>query len=75
MPTEASFTQFKAAEKDHFAVTLPSTAHESAVDAAVDLANQARYLSEGGAGPCAGCAPVESHDEPFHEPVEDHPIP
>jgi hypothetical protein len=56
-------------------VTLPSTGHESAVDAAVDLANQARYLSEGGSGPCAGCAPVESHDEPGHEPFEEHPIP
>jgi hypothetical protein len=48
---------------------------EDPVDAAVDLANQARYLSEDGAGPCTGCAPVESRDEPFHEPVEDHPIP
>ena len=45
------------------------------VDAAVDLANQARYLSEGGTGPCAGCTPVKSHDEPVHEPVEDHPVP
>ena len=76
LAAEASYTQFKAAAKDHFAVTLPSTTRESPVDAAVDLANQARYLSEGGAGPCAGCSPVESHDdEPFHGPVEDHPVP
>ena len=76
LAAEASYTQFKAAAKDHFAVTLPSTTRESPVDAAVDLTNQARYLSEGGAGPCAGCSPVESHDdEPFHGPVEDHPVP
>ncbi len=75
LATEALLTQLKEAEKDHFAVTLPSTEHESAVDEAVDLANQARYLSEGGAGPCAGCTPVESRDEPVHEPVEEHPVP
>ncbi len=75
LETEALITQLEAAEKDHFAVTLPSTEHESAVDAAVDLANQARYLSEGGSGPCAGCTPVESHDEPVHEPFEEHPVP
>ena len=75
LATEALLTQLKEAEKDHFAVTLPSTEHESEVDAAVDLANQARYLSEGGAGPCAGCTPVESRDEPVHEPVEEHPVP
>jgi len=72
---EALMTQFKAEEKDHFATTLPSTAHESPVDAAVDLANQTRYLSESGSGPCAGCGHVEFHDEPVHEPFEDHPIP
>jgi hypothetical protein len=75
LETEALITQLQEAEKDHFAVRLPSTGHESAVDAAVDLANQARYLSEGGSGPCAGCAPVESHDEPVHEPFEEHPVP
>jgi hypothetical protein len=75
LETEALITQLEEAEKDHFAVTLPSTGHESAVDAAVDLANQARYLSEGGSGPCAGCTPVESHDEPVHEPFEEHPVP
>jgi hypothetical protein len=75
LETEALFTRIREAEKDHFATTMPSTEHENAVDAAVDLANQARYLSEGGAGPCAGCAPVESHDEPIHEPIEDHPVP
>ena len=74
--TEALFAQFKAEEKDHFAATLPSTGHESAVDAAVDLANQARYRSEGGSGPCAGCARFEPHDDPVHEPViEEHPVP
>lgn len=75
LEAEALMTQFEAEEKDHFATTLPSTAHESPVDAAVDLANQARYLSEGGAGPCAGCSHVEFHHEPFHGPFEDHPIP
>jgi hypothetical protein len=75
LETEALLTQLQAAEKDHFATTLPSTEHESAIDAAVDLANQARYLSENGAGPCQGCTPVESHDEPAHEPVEEHPVP
>ena len=75
LETEAAYTQFKEDEKDHFATLLPSTARESPVDAAVDLANQARYLSEGSAGPCAGCTPVESHDEPVHEPIEDHPVP
>jgi hypothetical protein len=75
LETQALLTQLNEAEKDHFATTLPGTEHESAVDAAVDLANQARYLSEGGTGPCAGCTPVESHDEPLHEPVEDHPVP
>jgi hypothetical protein len=74
--TEALFAQVKAEEKDHFATILPSTNHESAVDAAVDLANQARYLSEGGSGPCAGCARFEPHDDPVHEPViEEHPVP
>ena len=75
LASEALVTQLKETEKGHFAVTLPSTEHESAVDAAVDLANQTRYLSEGGAGPCAGCTPVEIHHEPVHEPVEDHPVP
>ena len=75
LETEALMMQFKAEEKDHFATTLPSTARESPVDAAVDLANQARYLSEGGAGPCAGCSHVEFHDDPLHEPFEEHPIP
>jgi hypothetical protein len=75
LETEALMMQFKAEEKDHFATTLPDTEHESPVDAAVDLANQTRYLSEGGAGPCAGCTHVEFHDEPVHEPFEDHPIP
>jgi hypothetical protein len=75
LATEALFTQFEAEENDHFATTLPSTEWESPVDAAVDLTNQARYLSEGGSGPCAGCTPFESHDEPVHEPIEDHPIP
>ena len=76
LATEALLAQFKAEENDHFATTLPSTAHEGALDAAVDLANQARYLSEGGSGPCAGCAPFEPRDEPVHEPIiEDHPIP
>jgi hypothetical protein len=75
LETEALIMQFKAEEKDHFATTLPDTEHESPVDAAVDLTNQARYLSEGGAGPCAGCTHVEFHDEPVHEPFEDHPIP
>jgi hypothetical protein len=74
--TEALFAQFKAEEKDHFATALPSTGHESTVDAAVDLANQARYLSEGGSGPCAGCARFEPHDDPVHEPgIEEHPEP
>jgi hypothetical protein len=75
LEAEALMTQFKAEEKDHFATTLPSTAHESPVDAAVDLANQTRYLSTGGSGPCAGCTHTEFHDEPIHEPFEDHPIP
>jgi hypothetical protein len=79
LETEALLTQLKADEQNDFATTLPSTGHESAVDAAVDLANQARYLSEGDTGPCAGCAPDESRDEPghepAHEPVEEHPVP
>ncbi|MGH3248987.1 MAG: hypothetical protein ACRDOI_22670, partial [Trebonia sp.] len=76
LATEAMRTELKEDEEDGFATALPSTEHESAVDAAVDLVNQTRYLSEGGTGPCAGCSPVESHDdEPFHEPIEDHPIP
>jgi hypothetical protein len=75
LETEALLTQLKAVEKDHFATRLPSTGHEGGVDAAVDLANQARYLSEGDTGPCAGCAPDESRDEPGHEPVEEHPVP
>ena len=75
LATEALCMQFKAEEQNHFATTLPSTEHESAVDAAVDMTNQSRYLSEGGAGPCTGCAPFKPHDEPFHEPIEDHPIP
>jgi hypothetical protein len=75
LASEALLTQLNEAEKDHFAATLPSTAHESAVDAAVDMANQTRYLSERGTGPCAGCAPVESRNEPVHEPFEDHPVP
>jgi len=75
LATEALLTQLKAEEQNNFATTLPSTEHESAVDAAVDMTNQARYLSEGGSGPCAGCARFEPHDEPFHEPIEDHPIP
>jgi hypothetical protein len=75
LETEAAYAQFEAAGKDDFAVTMPSTVNEDPVDAAVDLVNQARYLSEDGTGPCAGCAPVESRDEPFHEPVEDHPVP
>jgi hypothetical protein len=76
LATEALLAQFKAEENDHFATTLPGTAHEGALEAAVDLANQARYLSEGGSGPCAGCAPFEPRDEPVHEPIiEDHPIP
>jgi hypothetical protein len=75
LETEALIMQIKAEEKDHFATTLPSIAQEIPVDAAVDLANQTRYLSEGGAGPCEGCTHVEFHDEPVHEPFEDHPIP
>jgi hypothetical protein len=75
LETEALLTQVREAEKGHFVATLPSTEHESAVDAAVDLANQTRYLSEGGTGPCAGCIHFEPHDEPGHLPVEDHPIP
>jgi len=76
LATEALIAQLKAEEADHFVTKLPSTGHESLVDAAVDLTNQARYLSEGAAGPCAGCARFEPHDEPVHEPViEDHPIP
>jgi hypothetical protein len=76
LATEALLAQFKAEEQDHFATTLPGTRHENAVDAAVDLANQVRYLSEGGSGPCAGCARFEPHEEPVHEPViEDHPVP
>jgi len=76
LATEALLAQIKAEEKDRFATTLPSTEHENALDAAVDLANQVRYLSEGGSGPCAGCARFEPHDEPVHEPViEDHPLP
>jgi hypothetical protein len=79
LETEALLTQLKEVEKDHFATRLPSTGHESAVATAVDLANQARYLSEGDTGPCAGCAPDESRDEPGHEPghepVEEHPVP
>jgi hypothetical protein len=75
LETEALLTQIREGEKEHFAATLPSTEQESAVDAAVDMANQTRYLSEGGTGPCAGCTPAESHDEPVHEPVEEHPVP
>ena len=75
LETEALLAQIKEAEKGHFGATLPSTEHESALDAAVDLANQTRYLSEGGTGPCAGCTHVDYHDKPVHEPVEDHPIP
>lgn len=75
LETEALLARIREDEKDHFAATLPGTGRESAVDAAVDLANQVRYLSEGGTGPCAGCAPVESRDEPFRQPFEDHPVP
>src|SRR5262249_30946681 len=46
LATEALLTQLKAEQKNNFATTLPSTEHESPVDAAVDLTNQARYLSE-----------------------------
>jgi hypothetical protein len=42
--------------------------------AAVDLANQARFLAEGGAGPCAGCArPLRRGEEPG-EGHDDHPV-
>jgi hypothetical protein len=75
LETEAQLTEFEELAKDHFGTTLPSTTSESAVDAAVDLANQTRYLAEGGTGPCAGCGRVEFHDKPVHEPFEDHPIP
>jgi len=76
LATEALIAQLKAEEADHFVTKLPSTEHESAVDAAVDMTNQARYLSEGGSGPCAGCARFEPHYEPVHEHViEDHPVP
>lgn len=33
-------------------MTMPSAVNEGPVDAAVDLANQARYRSADGAGPC-----------------------
>ena len=76
LATEALLAQLRAEENDHFATTVPSTRHESAIDAAVDLANQARYQSAGGPGPCAGCARFEPHDDPVHEPaIEDHPLP
>ena len=58
LATEAMFTQFEAEENDHFATTLPSTKFESPVDAAIDLTNQARYLSEGGSRAMCGLHPV-----------------
>ena len=76
LATEALIAQSKAEEKDHFVTKLPSTGHESLVDAAIDMTNQTRYLSEGGSGPCAGCARFEPHDRFVHEPViEEHPVP
>jgi hypothetical protein len=48
------------------------TLSESAADAAVDLANEARYLQEG-TGPCVDCPrPLRPGDEPFERPGE-HP--
>jgi hypothetical protein len=45
---------------------------ESPADAAVDLANEARFLDEG-TGPCAGCPrPIRPGAEPAEGP-EDHP--
>jgi hypothetical protein len=50
------------------------TLREPAAAAAVDLANQARFLAEGGAGPCAGCArPLRPGEEPG-EGHDDHPV-
>lgn len=55
------------------------TMSESPLDAAVDLANEARFLRED-TGPCAGCPqPVRPGDEPFEghdeHPVEPHEAP
>jgi hypothetical protein len=59
------------------AVTDPAVARaetESPVDAAVDLANQSRYIQEG-TGPCAGCvrSPANPADNPG-EPPADHEV-
>jgi hypothetical protein len=49
----------------------PPTATESAAGAAVDLANKARYLDEGGTGPCDGCPrPLRPGEEPGLGPGE-----
>ena len=47
---------------------------EAPLDAAVDLANQARYLQEGG-GPCSGCTRPENSEENPGEPEEGHEAP
>lgn len=50
------------------------TQTESPTDAAVDLANEARYLDED-TGPCDGCAqPLPHGDEPYHQGPGDHPV-
>jgi hypothetical protein len=42
---------------------------EPPTDAAVDLANEARYLDEGGTGPCNGCPrPLRPGQEPDFTP-------
>lgn len=56
-------------------VTDPAFARaetESPVDAAVDLANQARFIQEG-SGPCAGCArpPANPEDNPVEPPAHE----
>ena len=53
---------------------LASAQHEPPVDAAVDLANQARYFQEN-SGPCAGCVrpPANPEDNPA-EPPDDRVV-
>ncbi|HEY1640254.1 MAG TPA: hypothetical protein VGG35_06185 [Streptosporangiaceae bacterium] len=49
------------------------TMSESPLDAAVDLANEARFLQED-TGPCAGCPqPLRPGDQPFEGHQDEHP--
>lgn len=58
---------------DPFATDATDTriGHESATEAAVDLANETRYFQEGGNGPCPGCPrPAKPNEDIFGVPHE-----